>query len=166
MLRFFLSRCVFTFLKSETENKYIEKLLRKSFQIGNYPSYLSSILQTDGKERREKAVSANERRAEIMRIMVARRQENMQVLASELGVSDRTIRNDIVALTAEYPLETYRGNGGGVRIAEWYHPHKNIMSQEQISVLEQLMEKADDAQKKVLDQMLREYGSNKYRPAV
>lgn len=40
------------------------------------------------------------------------------------------------------------------------------MSQEQISVLEQLMEKADDAQKKVLDQMLREYGSNKYRPAV
>ena len=82
------------------------------------------------------------------------------------GVSDRTIRNDIVALTAEYPLETYRGNGGGVRIAEWYHPHKNIMSQEQISVLEQLMEKADDAQKKVLDQMLREYGSNKYRPAV
>ena len=93
-------------------------------------------------------MSANERRAEIMRIMVARRQENMQVLASELGVSDRTIRNDIVALTAEYPLETYRGNGGGVRIAEWYHPHKNIMSQEQISVLEQLMEKADDAQKK------------------
>ena len=58
-------------------------------------------------------MSANERRAEIMRIMVARRQENMQVLASELGVSDRTIRNDIVALTAEYPLETYRGNGGG-----------------------------------------------------
>lgn len=35
-------------------------------------------------------MSANERRAEIMRIMVARRQENMQVLASELGVSDRT----------------------------------------------------------------------------
>ena len=30
-------------------------------------------------------MSANERRAEIMRIMVARRQENMQVLAAELG---------------------------------------------------------------------------------
>ncbi len=29
-------------------------------------------------------MSANERRAEIMRIMVARRQENMQVLAAEL----------------------------------------------------------------------------------
>lgn len=111
-------------------------------------------------------MSANERRAEIMRIMVARRQENMQVLAAELGVTDRTIRNDILVLTAEYPLETTRGNGGGVRIADWYHPHKNIFSQDQISVLEQLMDKADDEQKKVLDQMLREYGSNKYSPAV
>ena len=86
-------------------------------------------------------MSANERRAEIMRIMVARRQENMQVLAAELGVTDRTIRNDILVLTAEYPLETTRGNGGGVRIADWYHPHKNIFSQDQISVLEQLMDK-------------------------
>lgn len=111
-------------------------------------------------------MSANERRAEIMRIMVARRQENMQVLAAELGVTDRTIRNDILVLTAEYPLETTRGNGGGARIADWYHPHKNIFSQDQISVLEQLMDKADDEQKKVLDQMLREYGSNKYSPAV
>ncbi|MDD6571843.1 MAG: HTH domain-containing protein, partial [Thermoflexaceae bacterium] len=89
-------------------------------------------------------MSANERRAEIMRIMVARRQESMQVLASELGVSDRTIRTDILALTAEYPLETVRGNGGGVRIADWYHPHKNILSKEQISVLEQMLLVADD----------------------
>lgn len=111
-------------------------------------------------------MSANERRAEIMRIMVARRQESMQVLAAELGVTDRTIRNDIVALMAEYPLETVRGNGGGVRIADWYHPHKNILSKEQISVLEQLMDKADDEQKRVLDQMLREYGSNRYAPSV
>ena len=111
-------------------------------------------------------MSANERRAEIMRIMVARRQENMQVLAAELGVTDRTIRNDILILTAEYPLETTRGNGGGVRIADWYHPHKNILSKDQMTVLEQLMDKADDEQKKVIDQMLREYGSNKYSPAV
>ena len=48
-------------------------------------------------------MSANERRAEIMRIMVARRQENMQVLASELGVSDRTIRNDIVEAVSVSP---------------------------------------------------------------
>lgn len=111
-------------------------------------------------------MSANERRAEIIRIMVARRQESMQVLASELGVSDRTIRNDILVLTTEYPLETVRGNGGGVRIADWYHPHKNIFTMEQMAVLEQLMGLADDNQKKVLDQMHREYGSNRYCPVA
>ena len=111
-------------------------------------------------------MSANERRAEIIRIMVARRQESMQVLARELGVSDRTIRTDILALTAEYPLETVRGNGGGVRIADWYHPHKNILTTEQMTVLQQLMLVADENQKRVLDQMLREYGSNKYSPVA
>lgn len=111
-------------------------------------------------------MSANERRAEIIRILLSRRQETMQVLALELGVSDRTIRTDITALTAEYPLETVRGNGGGVRIADWYHPHKNILSKEQILVLEQMMNAADDSQKKVLDQMLRAYGSNSYCPQV
>lgn len=111
-------------------------------------------------------MSANERRAEIIRILVARRQENMQVLAAELGVTDRTIRNDILALTAEYPLETSRGNGGGVRIADWYHPHKNILTKEQIAVLQQLMDKADENQQSVLKQMLREYGSNSFHPAV
>ena len=90
----------------------------------------------------------------------------MQVLARELGVSDRTIRTDILALTAEYPMETIRGNGGGVRIADWYHPHKNILTVEQMTVLEQLMSQADDDQKRVLDQMLREYGSNKYCPVA
>ena len=51
-------------------------------------------------------MTATERREEIMRIMVARREESMQVLARELGVTDRTIRNDILVLTAKYPLDT------------------------------------------------------------
>lgn len=106
-------------------------------------------------------MSANERRAEIMRILSGKRQESMQVLAAEFGVSDRTIRSDILALTAEYPLETIRGNGGGVRIADWYHPHKNIFSREQISVLEQLIPQTDEEQKQVLIQMFCEYGFNR-----
>ena len=69
-------------------------------------------------------VSANERRAEIMRILSERKQESMQILATEFDVSDRTIKSDILALTAEYFLETVRGNGGCVRIADWYHSQK------------------------------------------
>ena len=63
-------------------------------------------------------MTANERRAEIMRIMTARRQESMGRLALELGVTRRTIRSDITALTVDYPLETQRGNGGCVKVAD------------------------------------------------
>ena len=71
-------------------------------------------------------MTANERRAEIMRIMTARRQESMGRLALELGVTRRTIRSNITTLTVDYPLETQRGNGGCVKVADWYHPHRSI----------------------------------------
>lgn len=108
-------------------------------------------------------MSANERRAEIMRIIAARRKETMQNLASELGVTDRTIRNDILVLTADYPLETTRGNGGGVIVADWYYPNKNLFSKEQCETLVSLMEIAKDNQKSVIAGLLRAYGSNQYR---
>ena len=104
-------------------------------------------------------MTANERRAEIMRILVGRRHETMRQLAAELGVTDRTVRSDITILTADYPLETNRGNGGGVEVAEWYHPHKNILSREQEVVLTQMLDKADEPQRKVLESMLAEFGS-------
>ena len=42
-------------------------------------------------------MNAIERREEIMRILIIRSHETMQVLADELGVTDRTIRNDITS---------------------------------------------------------------------
>ena len=111
-------------------------------------------------------MTAIERRAEIMRILVARRSANIRALAVELGVCRRTICTDIEILTVDYPLETVRGNGGCVRVAEWYHPHRNIMSMEQQTVLSQLMESATKQQREVLQQMLVEYGSPKTRQTM
>ena len=107
-------------------------------------------------------MTATERREEIMKIMVARREENMQVLANELGVTDRTIRNDILVLTADHPLETVRGNGGGVRLADWYHPYKNTLSREQTEVLVNLLGRATEEEQEVLKQFLREH--SRYAP--
>ena len=104
-----------------------------------------------------------ERRQEIMRILVARRSETAPRLARELGVGVNTIRRDILALTLDFPLETIPGKYGCVRVAEWYHPHRNIMSMEQQTVLSQLMESATERQREVLRQMLVEYGSPKAR---
>lgn len=95
----------------------------------------------------ESTVTMNERRAEIMRILVARRATTMPVLA----------------LTVDYPLETKQGNGGCVKVADWYHPHRNLLSEEQQCTLSQLMESATEQQAEVLREMLVEYGSPKYR---
>lgn len=105
-------------------------------------------------------MTANERRAEIMRILVGRRHETMSRLAYELGVTDRTIRTDVTILTVDYPLEKVRGNGGCVKVADWYHPHKNILSREQESVLISLLYKTDESyQRKILREMLAAFGS-------
>lgn len=109
-------------------------------------------------------MTANERRAEILRILTARRRETMGRLAQELHVSVRTIRSDITALTVDYPLETQRGNGGCVKVADWYHPHRNILSDEQQHVLSTLIGTCDAHQANVLHQMLVEYGSSQHRP--
>ena len=108
-------------------------------------------------------MTMNARRAEIMRILVARRAATMPVLARTFGVTTRTIQNDILALTVDYPLETKQGNGGCVKVADWYHPHRNILSNEQQDVLSDLLGVCDAHQANVLRQMLNEYGSTRNR---
>lgn len=104
-------------------------------------------------------MTATERREEIMKIMVARRQENMTNLARELGVSTRTIRTDIEILTTQYPLDTVRGNGGGVRLDTRFHPYKNSFSRNQTDVLLNLMDRATDEERTVLEQLVREHSN-------
>lgn len=109
-------------------------------------------------------MTPSERRAEIMKILTARRRETMGRLANELHVTSRTIRSDVIALTVDYPLETQRGNGGCVKVADWYHPHRNILSCEQQHVLSELVGICDAHQANVINQMLAEYGSIQHRP--
>ncbi|MCL2004086.1 MAG: HTH domain-containing protein [Oscillospiraceae bacterium] len=104
-------------------------------------------------------MTANERRAEIIRILACKRQVSMGELAREFGVTTRTIQNDITALMVEYPFETIRGNGGGVKLADWYHPHKRLLTQEQQAVLLQLLDKADECQQEILREILSAFGS-------
>lgn len=111
-------------------------------------------------------MNANERRAEIMRILTARRSETAPRLARELGVSVNTVRRDILYLTADYPLETLQGNGGCVKVADWYHPHQNILSDEQQRTISQLMVVGNEQQAKVLRELLAEYGSPNSRQTL
>lgn len=108
-------------------------------------------------------MTAIERRAEIMRILTARRKETTARLAAELNVSQRTIFRDIETLTLDYPIEAQRGIGGYVKVSDWYHPYRSIFSRDQEEVLSQLLSTGDEHQATVLRQLLAEYGSPKMR---
>ena len=59
-----------------------------------------------------------ERRKSIIRALNVRRYEKIDNLAFEFYVSRRTIINDIMLLSTEYPIYTTKGRGGGVHVVE------------------------------------------------
>lgn len=80
-----------------------------------------------------------ERRNAIKEILFSDRNAQIQNLADRFGVSVRTIKYDIEALTCSYPIETVRGRyGGGVKVSDWYHPSRNTLSPKQMGLLKKL----------------------------
>ena len=58
-----------------------------------------------------------------MDILCRERHTTTARLAAEVGVTERTIRNDITTLSLHYPIQTIRGRyGGGVQLADWFKP--------------------------------------------
>lgn len=90
-------------------------------------------------------------------------EKHSSILMHEFHVSEKTIRRDIRALMLKYPLETFSGNGGGVQIPEWYAPNKNLLSKEEVTVLEELLQ-TDVYQSRILKQILARFGPDTYRP--
>ena len=61
---------------------------------------------------------ALDRRQMILEALSDRRQETVENLAAEFGVSKRTIRYDIEILGCSAPIYTVQGGGGGIRVAD------------------------------------------------
>lgn len=61
-------------------------------------------------------MTASERRKEILEVLSLRRVEQINNLAFQFGVSEKTIRRDILTLSLEYPIYTAQGNGGGIYV--------------------------------------------------
>ena len=103
----------------------------------------------------------NERRQQIMETLCHRRQETMNNLAFEFGVSIRTIRNDIDTLSLSYPLETVRGRyGGGVRVMDGFYMNRKYLNTEQIDLLVRLRASLSGKDITVMDAILREFALN------
>ena len=84
-------------------------------------------------------MGTSERRRQMMLLLCRRRHETMRNLASEFGVSERTIRRDVEALSCTEPIYTQTGRyGGGVYVMEGYYIDRMYMSSEEIGVLKKV----------------------------
>ncbi|MCL1878388.1 MAG: HTH domain-containing protein [Defluviitaleaceae bacterium] len=111
-------------------------------------------------------MGVNERRAEIKLILEGRRIEQRKNLAARFGVSERTIRYDIEALSAEYPIETVRGNGGGIRLMDGYGVYKGDISEDQQNALLKALSVVDKESAKQFCELLLAHGSHRNKSKI
>lgn len=83
-------------------------------------------------------MSSMERRMEILETLCRRRNDTVENLANEFGVSKRTIKYDIEYLSLSYPVYTVQGNGGGIYISDGYRLGRKYLNETQSDLLEKL----------------------------
>lgn len=100
----------------------------------------------------------NERREAILEVLCKRRQETIDNLAQEFGVSRRTIRYDIEELSCAYPIESMRGRyGGGVRVADGYYVGRKYLKPEQQELLRKLAQRLSGEDLATMNSILSEF---------
>ncbi len=103
-------------------------------------------------------MTASERRNAILEILCMRRFETVENLAFEFGVTGRTIRNDILILSLDYPIYTVQGNGGGIHVDENYRLGKSYLKDEQRELLERLMPNLIGKDAEIMKSILKTFG--------
>lgn len=94
-----------------------------------------------------------ERRNELLKLLCRRRYETIANLASEFGVSERTIRRDIEILSLTEPIYTQAGRyGGGVYVVEGYTLDRMYVSDHELSVLHKLCDLAEKKSQCILNE--------------
>lgn len=103
-------------------------------------------------------MSPNERRNNIYAELRAQRHLTINYLAEKYSVNEKTIRRDIDELTLTYPIETVRGRyGGGIKLADWYHPMQSTLSSKQIALLKKLAPSLEGDDLVVMNSILSQF---------
>ena len=99
------------------------------------------------------------RRQEIVDVLLIQRSTTAGELARKVGVSVRTIHNDILELSVRYPIYTKLGEYGGIFIDDEYRPYNNTLSKEELNLLCELYELVEEVNEKILlQQIISKYG--------
>ena len=106
-------------------------------------------------------MSPNERRMEILQVLIERKEGTLENLAFEFGVSKRTMQYDIETLSLSHPIYCESGNGGGIRIEKDYKIGKRKFSQEQEEFLKSLLPRLSAGEQEKMNKILSEFSRRK-----
>lgn len=102
-------------------------------------------------------MNAGERRRAILEVMCLRRHETRANLAFEFGVSKRTIENDVLLLSLEYPIYTSQGYGGGIHMMEGFRLERSMTNKE-LALLQKLSFGLEGEEKRMMQSLLNRFG--------
>lgn len=108
-------------------------------------------------------MTASERRQAIIEVLCVRRHDTSENLASEFGVTKRTILNDVIALSLSYPIYTTQGNGGGIHVEEGYRSDRKYLSDEEAELLETVLTHLSSKQAEVMQGILKKFKLHKHK---
>ena len=111
-------------------------------------------------------MKATERRQALLELVCERRFDKVENLAFEFGVSERTIRNDVLELSLSYPISCKQGKFGGVYIEDDYYYGKTYLSTEQQELLEALKSNVTTDQVKVLQAIINKFGRHQTAKSI
>ena len=113
----------------------------------------------------------NERREELIRILMMNDKCTMEYLANSLDVSVRTIKRDLDHLCAVKPIQIDVGRAGGVYITNRKAMNLPLMRTEEIKLLEKIVSETmrtgvcelDNDQVDMLKDMIAVYSSKEHK---
>ena len=103
-------------------------------------------------------MTPSERRSAILRLLCERRHDTAVNLAAVFGVSERTIRSDLMHLSCYYPIQILRGRySGGIQLPDWFHMETRTLSPKQEALLRRLRQTMDGEDLQVLNSILAQF---------
>ena len=102
--------------------------------------------------------TTNDRRMLILETLIERKQETMERLAMEFGVTRMTIYRDIQVLSCSYPITTNAGGAGGVRISHDFRLGKKYLTSKQATLLQKLSQNLEGEDLMTMNEILSTFG--------
>ena len=108
-------------------------------------------------------MKATERRQALLEYLCEVRRTTITNIQEEFNVSRSTVKRDVFELSLSYPVNAQQGNNGGVYLSDDYYLGKSYLSKEQQKLLESLGDKVSQADKIILDSIIKKFGKKTAR---